>query len=91
MSKEELPRWDLNRLYTGPSDTDLERELQEAKAAVNAFRDRYRGWFERGDDAETLARALAEYEALQKKIAEKHGYEIQDHSLVIYVRPKKKG
>ena len=30
-------------------------------------------------------------EALQKKIAEKHGYEIQDHSLVIYVRPKKKG
>ena len=29
-------------------------------------------------------------EALQKKIAEKHGYEIQDHSLVIYVRPKNK-
>ena len=31
-----------------------------------------------------------EIEALQKKIAEKHGFEIQDHSLVIYVRPKKK-
>ena len=30
-----------------------------------------------------------EIEAAQKKIAEKHGYEIQDHSLVIYVRPKK--
>lgn len=31
-----------------------------------------------------------EIEAAQRKIAEKHGYEIQDHSLVIYVRPKDK-
>jgi Fur family ferric uptake transcriptional regulator len=30
-----------------------------------------------------------EIEALQKRIAEEHGYEIEDHSLVIYVRPKK--
>ena len=30
-----------------------------------------------------------EIEAAQKKIAAKHGYEIEDHSLVIYVRPKK--
>ena len=29
-----------------------------------------------------------EIEALQRKIAESHGYEIEDHSLVIYVRPK---
>ena len=29
-----------------------------------------------------------EIEALQKKIAKAHGYEIEDHSLVIYVRPK---
>jgi Fur family ferric uptake transcriptional regulator len=29
-------------------------------------------------------------EAAQKKIAEAHGYEIEDHSLVIYVRPKAK-
>lgn len=27
-------------------------------------------------------------EQLQKKIAEDHGYELQDHSLVLYVRPK---
>jgi Fur family ferric uptake transcriptional regulator len=32
----------------------------------------------------------AEIEAAQKKIAEEHGYEIEDHSLVIYVRPKSK-
>jgi Fur family ferric uptake transcriptional regulator len=31
-----------------------------------------------------------EIENLQKKIADDHGYEIVDHSLVIYVRPKGK-
>jgi len=31
-----------------------------------------------------------EIERLQADIASKHGYEIVDHSLVIYVRPKKK-
>jgi len=30
-----------------------------------------------------------EIEVAQKKIAAKHGYEIEDHSLVIYVRPKR--
>lgn len=29
-------------------------------------------------------------EKLQRQIADKHGYEIADHSLVLYVRPKKK-
>ena len=31
-----------------------------------------------------------EIEAAQKKIAEEHGYVIEDHSLVLYVRPKPK-
>jgi Fur family ferric uptake transcriptional regulator len=31
-----------------------------------------------------------EIEALQKQIAEKHGFVIEEHSLVLYVRPKKK-
>jgi Fur family ferric uptake transcriptional regulator len=31
-----------------------------------------------------------EIEALQKQIADKHGYAIEEHSLVLYVRPKKK-
>ena len=30
-----------------------------------------------------------EIEKLQAEIAAKHGYDIEDHSLVIYVRPKK--
>lgn len=28
-------------------------------------------------------------ESLQREIAEQHGYEIEEHSLVLYVRPKK--
>jgi Fur family ferric uptake transcriptional regulator len=32
----------------------------------------------------------AEIEELQEKIAAAHGYEIADHSLVLYVRPKRK-
>ena len=31
-----------------------------------------------------------EIERLQEEIAEQHGYELEDHSLVLYVRPKKK-
>ena len=31
-----------------------------------------------------------EIEQLQRQIAEKHGYDIADHSLVLYVKPKKK-
>ncbi|MCL4164994.1 UNVERIFIED_CONTAM: hypothetical protein GTU68_042075 [Idotea baltica] len=30
-----------------------------------------------------------EIEELQKKIADQHGYELREHSLVLYVRPKK--
>lgn len=30
-----------------------------------------------------------EIERLQREIAEKHGYAIEDHSLVLYVRPKR--
>ena len=30
-----------------------------------------------------------EIERLQREIADQHGYEIEDHSLVIYVRPKR--
>jgi len=32
-----------------------------------------------------------EIEALQRQMAEKHGYDLLDHSLVLYVRPRKSG
>jgi Fur family ferric uptake transcriptional regulator len=31
-----------------------------------------------------------EIEKLQRRIAEQHGYVLQDHSLVLYVKPKDK-
>ena len=31
-----------------------------------------------------------EIERLQKEIAEKHGYILEEHNLVLYVRPKEK-
>jgi Fur family ferric uptake transcriptional regulator len=31
-----------------------------------------------------------EIERLQREVADKHGYTIEDHSLVLYVRPKRK-
>ena len=31
-----------------------------------------------------------EIERLQKEIADKHGYQLEEHSLVLYVRPKEK-
>lgn len=33
----------------------------------------------------------SEIEELQQKIADAHGYDIEDHNLVIYVRPRKPG
>ncbi|MEQ1440540.1 ferric iron uptake transcriptional regulator [Fontimonas sp. SYSU GA230001] len=32
-----------------------------------------------------------EIERLQRQIADKHGYVVEEHNLVLYVRPKKKG
>lgn len=41
------------------------------------------------DDGSVIEFVDDDIELLQHKIAEKHGFEIVDHSLVLYVRPKK--
>ncbi len=41
------------------------------------------------DSGEVIEFFSEEIEDLQHRIAEKHGVEIVDHSLVLYVRPKK--
>ncbi len=40
------------------------------------------------DTGDVIEFVSDEIEALQHQIAEKHGFEIVDHSLVLYVRPK---
>jgi Fur family ferric uptake transcriptional regulator len=43
------------------------------------------------DSGKVIEFVSEEIERLQREIAAKHGYEIQDHSLVLYVRPKHRG
>lgn len=65
--KAEGVKWDLSELYTGPSDPRIEADLAEAQGRAEAFARRYRGQIAGGQlDGVTLARALAEYEALSE-------------------------
>lgn len=41
------------------------------------------------DSGKVIEFVSEEIERLQREIAARHGYEIQDHSLVLYVRPKR--
>ncbi|GLQ52072.1 ferric iron uptake transcriptional regulator [Dyella flava] len=43
------------------------------------------------DSGKVIEFVSEEIERLQREIAARHGYEIQDHSLVMYVRPLKAG
>jgi Fur family transcriptional regulator, ferric uptake regulator len=43
------------------------------------------------DSGKVIEFVSEEIERLQREIAARHGYEIQDHSLVLYVRPLKGG
>jgi Fur family ferric uptake transcriptional regulator len=40
------------------------------------------------DSGKVIEFVSEEIERLQREIAAKHGYELEDHSLVLYVRPK---
>ncbi len=42
------------------------------------------------DSGEVVEFVSDEIERLQEEIAEKHGFELLDHSLVLYVRPRRK-
>ena len=42
------------------------------------------------DSGKVIEFSSHEIEALQVKIAAEHGYEIEEHSLVLYVRKKRK-
>ena len=42
------------------------------------------------DSGKVIEFTSEEIERLQREIADKHGYVIEEHSLVLYVRPKKK-
>jgi len=56
--------WDLSDLYDSPDDPKLQGELDEAKQATTAFRERYRGKVAELDAA-GLAEAVAERERIE--------------------------
>jgi oligoendopeptidase F len=65
--KAEGVRWELGELYTGPDDPRIEADLAEARRQAEVFAHTYRGQVSNGHlDGPTLARALAEYEALEE-------------------------
>lgn len=43
------------------------------------------------DTGKVIEFVSEDIEKLQRQIAEKHGYVVEEHNLVLYVRPKKKG
>ena len=60
----EAVEWNLSDLYEGPDDPRIESELEEALAASQAFRERYRGKFGELSAAE-LNDAVAEVERIR--------------------------
>jgi oligoendopeptidase F len=59
--------WDLSDLYDGPDDSRLQGELDEAKTATEAFRDRYRGHVA-ALEAPALAEAVLERERIESML-----------------------
>jgi oligoendopeptidase F len=59
--------WDLSDLYDGPEDARLQAELDEAKTATDAFRERYHGKVSELDAA-GLAEAVTERERIESMV-----------------------
>ena len=59
--------WDLSDLYDKPDDPRLQGELDEAKAATEAFRERYHGKVAELEAA-GLAEAVAEHERIESAV-----------------------
>ena len=70
-----LPTWDLSDLYSGLQDPRLEADLAEALERAVQFEKDWRGRIATPDLApEALARALDEFEGLQRKAALPQSY-----------------
>ncbi len=60
-----MPEWDLNDLYKGPKDVEVENDIADASNNSAAMKSRYQGQLgELAKDGAKLAVAVKEYEAL---------------------------
>ncbi len=63
---QENIRWDLNWLYTGVNDPEIQKDLDRARQLADAFREQYYGQINTADlNAGFLSKALQQYESLQ--------------------------
>jgi oligoendopeptidase F len=65
---EDLPRWNLVDLYPGIDSPALTRDLEASERDAQAFRERYMDKLA-GLDGAALGRAVAEYEAIEERLA----------------------
>jgi oligoendopeptidase F len=68
-----LPEWDLGDLYAGPDAPALKSDLDRSAAAVEGFRDHYRGKLA-SLSGEELAAAIAAYEKLEDTLGRAGSY-----------------
>ncbi|MCW8915264.1 MAG: M3 family oligoendopeptidase [Magnetovibrio sp.] len=61
----ELPQWDLSHLYSGPDDSQLESDLEEAMKRSKSFADNYAGKLA-GLSGAQFGTAIAEYEVISE-------------------------
>jgi oligoendopeptidase F len=69
----DLPRWDLTDLYPGPDSPALAADLAAARAGAERLRSRLHGRMDSLDGA-ALAVAIAEYEAIDERLARAMSY-----------------
>ncbi len=69
----ELPQWDLSHLYSGPDDSQLESDLDEAAKRSKAFADNYTGKLS-GLSGDQFGAAIAEYEGISELLHKAMSY-----------------
>ncbi|MEO8802630.1 MAG: ferric iron uptake transcriptional regulator [Rudaea sp.] len=69
----------------------LKHNFEGGQAVYEADRGKHHDHMVDVDSGKVIEFTNDEIERLQHEIAAKHGYQIEDHSLVLYVRAKKKG
>jgi oligoendopeptidase F len=68
-------RWDLSAIFSGIDDPRIEQVWTKANSDADAFAERYRGRIEAPSlTADTLAKALTEYETLANELAKPLGF-----------------
>ncbi len=66
-----LPNWNLDDLYPGMQSTEFANDVAACKADAEAFEKHYQGGLANlaANDPDELGRAVAEYEAIEERMA----------------------